>query len=179
METRVLVDSILEPLDSNRMAHVHVHLLGLDGDGSGAWVKKDVRFMWSIIPFYKKMADNNITLISHSGEEHAVEGDGHQACGSPQVDTLLQRQDWHGRMVDGFDYPLPAINFLIRNSKLQSKGYITLAGENKLNQVYKINPLLSNRRFNSVMKHPKTKQRLKLEVIHLPKEMAFSGAIRD
>ncbi len=378
-ETRLWVDSILEPLDSNRMADVHVHLLGLDGDGSGAWVnsdlrkitqpkkyaqfktylsaaqvkdtnqtaqqswdrfkslvdhhpkkgkfflfafdmhynpqgqvdssmstfhipnelawsraqedtsryvpvisihpykpnaikdldqwgKKGVRFMkWlpnamgmnpadsSIIPFYKKMAEYNITLISHSGEEHAVEADEHQAYGSPQafklplsqgvkvilahaattgefldleadptqaeasqkvpayqllarmlddpqykgklfldisaislynhlgpqVDTLLQRQDWHDRMVDGSDYPLPAINFLIRTSKLQSKGYITQAEEEKLNEVYKVNPLLFDLLVKRVMKHPKTKQRLKPEAFHLPTEIGFSGAIRD
>lgn len=38
-----------------------------------------------IIPFYKKMAANNMVLITHTGEEKAVEGEGFQRLGNPQL----------------------------------------------------------------------------------------------
>ncbi len=36
-----------------------------------------------IIPFYKKMAEYNMVLISHTGEEKAVDGDEYQRFGNP------------------------------------------------------------------------------------------------
>lgn len=38
-----------------------------------------------IIPFYKKMAANKMVLITHTGEEKAVEGEAFQRLGSPQL----------------------------------------------------------------------------------------------
>ncbi len=38
-----------------------------------------------IIPFYKKMAANNMVLITHTGEERAVEGEAFQRLGNPQL----------------------------------------------------------------------------------------------
>ncbi len=60
------------------------------------WAKKGVRFVkWlpnamgidpadkSVMPFYKMMKKYNMTLISHAGEEKAVEGDKFQELGNP------------------------------------------------------------------------------------------------
>lgn len=38
-----------------------------------------------IIPFYKKMSANNMVLITHTGEEKAVEGEELQRLGNPQL----------------------------------------------------------------------------------------------
>jgi len=201
----------------------------------------------TLIPFYQKMKQYNMVLISHSGEEHAVDADEHQAYGSPlafrlplvlgvqvilahaattghhidenhpekikipsyqllarmldnpkyqgklfvdlsaislynhlgpQVDTLLQRNDWNVRMMDGSDYPLPAVNFLIRTSKLKSKGYINSEEREMLNEVYSYNPLLFDLLVKRVMKHPKLKTKLSPEAFHFPKSLP-SGAIRN
>lgn len=202
----------------------------------------------SIIPFYKMMAHYNIALISHSGEEHAVEADEHQAYGNPlgfqlaldqgvqvilahaattghhvdpskpelgkqpayqllaqmmdnpkyqdqlfldlsaislynhlgpQLDTLLQRTDWHHRMMDGSDYPLPAINFLIRTKTLLKKGYITQLERKRLNEVYQVNPLLFDLLVKRVLKHPKSGARFSIEAFHLPDNLPYSSSLRD
>lgn len=228
------------------------------------WGQKGVRYMkWlpnamgmnpsdrSLIPFYQAMAQYDMVLISHSGEEHAVEADEHQAYGNPQafklpletgvrvilahaattgehhdldkdpqqkgdkvpsyqllarmmddpqyrdklfldlsaislynhlgpqVDTLLQRSDWHDRMMDGSDYPLPAVNFLIRTSKLRAQGYITSQEEEHLNRIYAINPLLFDLLTKRTMRHPKTKQRLSVSAFHLPKSLPLGQSIRN
>ena len=33
--------------------------------------------------------------------------------------TLLERKDLHSRLINGSDYPLPGINFLVRTSSLE------------------------------------------------------------
>ena len=68
-------------------------LLALD-----KWHKRGVRYIkWlpnsqgidpsdnDIVPFYKKMAENNMALITHTGEEKAVEGEEFQRLGNPQL----------------------------------------------------------------------------------------------
>ena len=62
------------------------------------WHKQGVRYIkWlpnsqgidpsdkDIVPFYKKMAANNMALITHTGEERAVEGEEYQRLGNPQL----------------------------------------------------------------------------------------------
>ena len=69
------------------------------------WHKQGVRFIkWlpnsqgmnpadkSIIPFYKKMAANNMVLITHTGDEKAVEGEEFQRLGNPQLLSLPLQQ---------------------------------------------------------------------------------------
>ena len=204
-----------------------------------------------LIPFYNKMKEYNITLISHSGEEHAVDADDHQAYGNPlafrlpldlgvqvilahaattgnhhdldndpqmkstkipsyqllarmldesqykdrlfidlsaislynhlgpQVDTLLSRPDWNVRMIDGSDYPLPAVNFLVRTKQLEKQNYITALERQRLNEVYGYNPLLFDLLTKRVMKHPKTKKSLGIEAFHVPRSLPGGGGIRN
>jgi predicted TIM-barrel fold metal-dependent hydrolase len=56
--------------------------------------------------------------------------------------TLLRRRDLHERLVNGSDYPLPAVNVLIRTSSLVSQGFITEAERAALNEIYEFNPLV-------------------------------------
>ena len=56
--------------------------------------------------------------------------------------TLLRRQDLHARLVNGSDYPLPAVNILIRTSSLVSQGFITPKERAALNEIYDYNPLV-------------------------------------
>ncbi len=78
--------------------------------------------------------------------------------------TLLKRQDLHPRLVNGSDYPLPAINALIRTRSLASDGFITGEERTALNEIYDYNPLLFDFVLKRTMRHPETKQKLAASV---------------
>ena len=74
--------------------------------------------------------------------------------------TILERDDLHERLVNGSDYPLPAINILVRTSSLVKQGYITSEERIGLNQIYDYNPLLFDFTLKRTIKHPATSRRL-------------------
>ena len=182
-----------------------------------------------IDPFYRKMKEHNMILLSHGGEEQAVEADDDQRLGNPlllrrplefglrvivahaaslgtcddldhgaektascfelflrlmderkyegllfgeisamlqfnrmpvPLATLLKRQDLHHRLVNGSDYPLPAINSLIWTRSLARAGFITAAERQALNEIYDYNPLLFDFVLKRTIRHPETKQKL-------------------
>src|SRR5919202_2266604 len=144
-------------------------------------------------PFYRKMKQLGLVLLSHGGEEKAVEAEEDQKLGNPlllrralahgvrviaahcaglgdnedlddparprvhnfrlflrlveerrydglvfgdvsamtqfnrighPLSTVIEREDLHGRLVNGSDYPLPAINLLVRTKPLVRAGYL-------------------------------------------------------
>jgi predicted TIM-barrel fold metal-dependent hydrolase len=180
-------------------------------------------------PFYQKMKKLDLILLSHGGEEKAVEAEEDQKLGNPlllrrplehgvkvivahcaglgdnedvedpqrkrvanfdlfmrlmdekryqgllfadisamtqynrtgrPLTTILQREDLHERLVNGSDYPLPAINILIRTGTLQKQGYITTDERLWLNEVYDYNPLLFDFVLKRTIKIPGTQRRL-------------------
>lgn len=180
-------------------------------------------------PFYQKMKELDLILLSHGGEEKAVEADEDQRLGNPlllrraldtgvkvivahcaglgsnqdldspdqkpthnfdlfmrlmdekryeglvfgeisamtQVNrigkpltTILEREDLHERIVNGSDYPLPAVNVLIRTKPLVKKGYITGDERKCLNEIYDYNPLLFDFVLKRTMRLPGTQRRL-------------------
>ncbi|HWH78614.1 MAG TPA: amidohydrolase family protein [Candidatus Binatus sp.] len=182
----------------------------------------------SVEPFYRKMKEYGMILLSHGGEEQAVEAAEDQELGNPlrlrkpldmgvrvivahsaslgtcddldsvngkktdcfdlflrlmdeakyrglvfgeisamlqfnrmpgPVLTLLKRQDLHSRLVNGSDYPLPAINALIRTRSLASDGFITGEERSALNEIYDYNPLLFDFVLKRTLRHPETKQK--------------------
>ena len=183
----------------------------------------------AIEPFYRKMREHKMILLSHGGEEQAVEAEEDQEFGNPlrlrkpldmgirvivahaaslgtcadldhgggkkadcfnlflrlmdeekyrglvfgevsamlqfnrmpgPFSTLLKRQDLHPRLINGSDYPLPAINALIRTRSLASAGFITSEERSALNEIYDYNPLLFDFVLKRTMRHPETKQKL-------------------
>ncbi|HZO11983.1 MAG TPA: amidohydrolase family protein [Polyangiaceae bacterium] len=62
--------------------------------------------------------------------------------------TLLSRSELHPRLVNGSDYPLPAINVLTRTGALLDRALITEVERELLNELDRHNPLL----FDFVMK---------------------------
>jgi predicted TIM-barrel fold metal-dependent hydrolase len=56
--------------------------------------------------------------------------------------TLLRRRDLHDRLVNGSDYPLPAIGALIRTRSLVRAGFLTAEERLGLNEIFDSNPLL-------------------------------------
>jgi hypothetical protein len=186
-----------------------------------------------IEPFYRKMKEYNMILLSHAGEEQAVEADEDQRLGNPLLlrkpleygvrviiahaaslgecddldsrdakkvncfdlflrlmdepkyrgllfgeisamlqfnrmpipfTTILKRQDLHPRLVNGSDYPLPAINSLIWTRSLARNGFITADERRSLNEIYDYNPLLFDFVLKRTMRHPETKQKLAASV---------------
>ncbi|HXI23166.1 MAG TPA: amidohydrolase family protein [Pyrinomonadaceae bacterium] len=183
-------------------------------------------------PFYAKMRELNLVLLSHGGEEKAVEAEEDQKLGNPlllrraldhgvkviiahcaglghnedlddkdrkrvanfdlflrlmsekkyegllfadisamtqynragYMRTILKREDLHERLVNGSDYPLPAINFLIRTGALEKAGYITTEERGCLNEIYDYNPLLFDFALKRSLKLPGTTKRLPANV---------------
>ena len=182
-----------------------------------------------IDPFYRKMKEYNMILLSHAGEEQAVEAEEDQKLGNPlllrkpldlglrviiahaaslgecgDVDSreptkascfnlfmrmmdepkyagllfgeisamlqfnrmseplsaLLKRQDLHPRLVNGSDYPLPAINSLIWTRSMARAGFISAEERESLNEIYNYNPLLFDFVLKRTLRHPETKQKL-------------------
>jgi mannonate dehydratase len=80
------------------------------------------------------------------------------------LETLLRRSDLHDRLVNGSDYPLPAINALIRTSSLVSAGFLSKEERKALNELYEWNPLI----FDFVLKR----------TVHLPgRDRRFPASI--
>ena len=59
----------------------------------------------------------------------------------PMVE-LLRRPQFHERLVNGSDYPLPAINVVVRTRTLVGHGLLTPEERRALNEVYDFNPLV-------------------------------------
>lgn len=183
----------------------------------------------AVEPYYQKMKEHNMILLSHAGEEQAVEAAEDQRLGNPLLlrkpldmgvrvvvahaaslgtcddldagqgktaecfdlflrlmdepryadllfgeisamlqfnrmprpfATLLKRQDLHPRLVDGSDYPLPAINALIWTRSLVRQGFITAEERQALNEIYDHNPLLFDFVLKRTVRHPETGQKL-------------------
>ena len=182
----------------------------------------------AVEPFYRKMKERNLILLSHAGEEQAVEAQEDQELGNPlrlrkplemgvrvivahaaslgscvdldsgaatktdcfdlflrlmgeskyrgllfgeisamlqfnrmpvPILTLLKRQDLHPRLVNGSDYPLPAVNALIHTRSLANDGFITAEERQALNEIYDYNPLLFDFVLKRTIRHPETKQK--------------------
>lgn len=180
-------------------------------------------------PFYQKMKELDLILLSHGGEEKAVEAKEDQKLGNPlllrraldhgvkvivahcaglgenpdldspdrklahnfdlfmrlmneksyeglvfgeisamtqfnrigeHLTTILEREDLHERLVNGSDYPLPAINVLIRTRPLVKGGYLNADERESLNEIYDYNPLLFDFVLKRTIKVPGTAKRL-------------------
>jgi mannonate dehydratase len=55
---------------------------------------------------------------------------------------LLERRELHARLVNGSDYPLPAINIVIRTRDLVKSGLLDSGLSRVLKEIYDFNPLL-------------------------------------
>jgi uncharacterized protein len=177
--------------------------------------------------FYEKMKELDLILLSHGGEEKAVEAEEDQKLGNPlllrraldhgvkvivahcaglgtnedldstdrkvvdnfdlflrlmdekryeglvfgeisamtqfnrsaKLRTLLAREDLHERLVNGSDYPLPAVNLLIRTRPLMKQRYINADEADSLKEIYDYNPLLFDFVLKRTLKLPGTSKR--------------------
>ena len=61
---------------------------------------------------------------------------------SSVLKTLLETETWHGRLVNGSDYPLPGVIPLISPAKLRRQGFLSEAGVQLMIEVRKHNAIL-------------------------------------
>jgi hypothetical protein len=80
------------------------------------------------------------------------------------LQTILGREDLHERLVNGSDYPLPAVNILIRTRPLVKQGYLTSSKGECLREIYDYNPLLFDFVLKRSLRHPQTSKPLPVSV---------------
>lgn len=85
---------------------------------------------------------------------------------------ILSRPELHSRLVNGSDYPLPAINIVIRTKSLYQNGFISESERRYLNEIYKFNPLLFDFVLKRTLHHPDdAAKKLRTEIFYEKKEL--------
>jgi len=72
------------------------------------------------------------------------------------LDKVLAKRSIHSNLINGSDYPLPAVNIVIQTRTLESAGYITAKERELLNEIYDFNPLLFDFVLKRTLRHTKT-----------------------
>jgi mannonate dehydratase len=73
---------------------------------------------------------------------------------------MIRHPEWHDRLVNGSDYPIPALNCVIWTSKLARLGMISSEERRGLNEIYSYNPLLFDYVLKRTLRDPQTGRRL-------------------
>lgn len=73
------------------------------------------------------------------------------------LQAILERQDIHHRLLNGTDYPLPAINAVVSTKVLAQMGYLEKEQIEPLNDLYNRNPLLFDFVLKRTLHHPDDK----------------------
>ena len=60
----------------------------------------------------------------------------------PALDTVLERDDWHERLINGSDYPLVGIFPLFSMTTMTKRGYIGESDADTIRAIRQYNPLL-------------------------------------
>lgn len=150
------------PLDMGvKIIMAHVASLGTCDDYEQGGKKSCFDLFWRM--FQDKKYEKNLF-----GELSGVTI--HTRVGTP-IDTLLEHPEYHKRIVNGSDYPLPAINILYRTSQFKKLGYITKEEMEMLNEIYDYNPLVFDFALKRNLKHPKSGKRFMPEAFELPPEL--------
>ncbi len=74
------------------------------------------------------------------------------------LETLLERTDLHARLVNGSDYPIPAVNCTISTDDLRDAGFIGDEERDALREIYGFNPLLFDFVLKRTLRHPRSGQ---------------------
>lgn len=88
------------------------------------------------------------------------------------LSTVLSREDLHSRLVNGSDYPLPAVNILIRTEPLIKLGYLDKMHRPALQEIYHYNPLLFDFVLKRTLKLPGTERKLPASIFMTNAELA-------
>ena len=91
------------------------------------------------------------------------------------LQTLLAKKEWHSRLVNGSDYPLPALNAVIHTNTLVGAGLITEEERQALNLIYGYNPMLFDFVLKRTVRHPETREKFSPSVFMIPTELSVKG----
>ena len=81
---------------------------------------------------------------------------------------LLASPELHPRLVNGSDYPLPAINLIYQTRQLLGHGLIAPEEREPLNELYDVNPLLFDLVTKRTLRHPENGGSLPPSIFMLP-----------
>jgi predicted TIM-barrel fold metal-dependent hydrolase len=94
-------------------------------------------------PRYRDLAFGDISAVCFRNREPRV------------LKTLLERTDLHARLIDGTDWPLPAIRILTSTSRLVREGLLTEPERAALDEVFDYNPRLFDLVLKRTLRGPK------------------------
>jgi mannonate dehydratase len=60
----------------------------------------------------------------------------------PELDVLLKRSEWHHRLINGSDYPMPGVVSLFSPRRFVEQGYLNENEAEVLSEIRRYNPLL-------------------------------------
>jgi uncharacterized protein len=93
-------------------------------------------------PGYEKQLQGDISAITQANRP------------TTPLATLLARSDWHQRLINGSDYPLPGVMPLFSLRRLVAQGYLNETHAAALSEIRRYNPLL----FDFVLKRSLAKE---------------------
>jgi len=93
------------------------------------------------------------------------------------LQTLLEKNEWHSRLVNGSDYPLPALNIVIWTKALVKAGLITKKERQALNLIYNYNPLLFDFVLKRTVRHPETGGNFSASIFMFPQALLHDGNV--
>ena len=125
-------------------------------------------FLKNIELFMRMMADTNYTDLLFADISAIT-----QYNRLESLDILLQKPSIHHRLVNGSDYPLPAINVLIHTKKMEKIGYISEQERNLLNEIYHYNPLLFDFVLKRTIKHPVSNNKFCAQVFQKNSQLGY------
>jgi len=71
----------------------------------------------------------------------------------PALDTVLERDDWHHRLINGSDYPLPGVFPLFSMTTMVDRGYINESEAKVIRAIRPHNPLLFDFVLKRTLRH--------------------------
>ncbi len=86
---------------------------------------------------------------------------------------LLDRPDLHPRLVNGSDYPLPALNAVIRLSPLVDQGFLKEEDVSALREIYEAHPLAFDLVLKRSLRSPTTGRGFGVEAFLVPDELGL------
>lgn len=87
------------------------------------------------------------------------------------LQSLIEKKEWYPRLINGSDYPLPAVNSVFQTRVLVKAGLLTDDERQALNLIYRYNPLLFDLVLKRTVRHPKTGDKLPASIFMLPNEL--------
>jgi uncharacterized protein len=102
-------------------------------------------------PRYEGLLFADISGLTHFNRMH-------------NLDAVLARTSIHSRLINGSDYPLPAVNIVIQTRALVFSGHITPEERQALNEIYNFNPMLFDFVLKRILRHSQTGQQFPASV---------------